>query len=156
MWSSCSWQRALTPPLAVPQTQMRRVWLPPTFYASNVPTSMPQMLSFMTRGQEGAGITFRVWQQSTLPFCKPRYKCTMIFNDPSCTLTWKSKKCFETPSRFNLLSAPESNGSLGLILDMRSNYIQIPSPALINFVVSIVHSCCVSKFFKNMFTPRQW
>ena len=110
------------------------------------------MLSFMTRGQEGAGIISRVWQQSTLPSCKPRYKCLMIFNDPGCTLTWKSNKCFEIPTRFNLLTAPESNSSLDLILDMRSNNIQILSSALVSLVVSTVLSYCVSKFFKNMFS----
>lgn len=78
----------------------------------------------------------------------------MIFNDPGCTLTWKSNKRFETPTRFNLLSAPESNSSLDLILDMRSNNIQILSSALISLVVSIAPSCYVSKFFKNMFPPN--
>lgn len=48
----------------IPQTLLKGAWLLPKFYASNVPTSTCQMLSFMTRGQEGAGITSRVWQQS--------------------------------------------------------------------------------------------
>lgn len=107
--------------------------------------------SFTTESQEGAGITSRARQQDILPAHEPRYKCSMFFNDPGCTLIWKSNLCFGTPKRFNHLSAPESNSSLALILDVRSNDIQMLSS--INLDVSLL--LCLKVFQEHVF-PKQY
>lgn len=96
----------------------------------------------------------RVLQQSTLLSCKPTCKCSILFNASCCTLTWKSNKYFEMPTRFNLLSASESNSSLDLILHMKSNDIQILSAAMIN---SCIHSILLLYFkvFQDHVFPKQ-
>lgn len=113
-WSSCSWQSTTEGETSVcldtnRQTLPRAVWIPPLCQQRphfNTPDTLRKS------GQEGAGKTSSVWEQSILPSSKPRYNCSMIFNVPVCTWTWKSNKCFEIPNRFNQLRAPESNRPL--------------------------------------------